>query len=282
MKMNFLKSTYGAMMLVGLLAVSCNRDEDMQQGTDSEEEQAVETSSVGDDASDDALEMSYQAEHQLSISGGRVNITLCATVTNDIVNKIITIDFGDGCVGPYGRVRKGKILIAYSSEAGDSLANRIITFENFFVNNKGVTGTIELRDVSINADGNLQSTNRLKDLTITFASGQKVVYNGTRTREWLAGAGDDDPTNNKYRITGTVTGESTTGRSFTQEIVEPIISDWSCAAQGNFARVSGVVELTKLNGFSVRKRTVDYGDGECDNVITITTFKRTYKVTIES
>jgi hypothetical protein len=282
MKMNFLKSTYGAMILAGLLAVSCNRDEDMQQGTDSEEEQAVESSSVGDDASDDALEMSYQAEHQLSISGGRVNTTLCATVTNDIVNKIITIDFGDGCVGPYGRVRKGKILIAYSSEVGDSLANRIITFENFFVNNKGVTGTIELRDVSINADGNLQSTNRLKDLTITFASGQKVVYNGTRTREWLAGAGDDDPTNNKYRITGTVTGESTTGRSFTQEIVEPIISDWSCAAQGNFARVAGVVEMTKLNGYSVRKRTVDYGDGECDNVITITTFRRTYKVTIES
>jgi hypothetical protein len=282
MKMNFLKSTYGAMMLVGLLAVSCNRDEDMQQGTDSEEEQAVESSSVGDDASDDALEMSYQAEHQLSISGGRVKNNMCATVTNDTENKIITIDFGDGCVGPYGRVRKGKILIAYSSIVGDSLANRIITFENFFVNNKGVTGTIELRDVSINADGNLQSTNRLKDLTITFPSGQKIVYNGTRTREWLAGAGDDDPTNNKYKITGTVTGESTTGRSFTQEIVEPIISDWSCAAQGNFARVAGVVEMTKLNGYSVRKRTVDYGDGECDNFITITTFKRTYKITIEN
>ncbi|AYB30870.1 hypothetical protein D4L85_09900 [Chryseolinea soli] len=282
MKMNFLKSTYGAMMLVGLLAVSCNRDEDMQQGTDTEEEQAVETSSEGDDSADDALEMAYQGEHQLTVSGGRVKYNMCATVTNDKEHHIITIDFGDGCVGPYGRERKGKILIAYSSEVGDSLANRIITFENFFVNNKGVTGTIELRDVSINADDNLQSTNRLKDLTITFPNGQKVVYNGSRTREWLAGAGDDDPTNNKYKITGTVTGESTTGRSFTQEIVEPIISDWSCAAQGNFARVSGVVELTKLNGYSVRKRTVYYGDGVCDNVITITTFRRTYSVTIGS
>lgn len=282
MKMNFLKSTYGAMMLVGLLAVSCNRDEDMQQGTDTEEEQAVETSSEGEDASDDALEMAYQGEHQLSVSGGRVKNTLCATVTNDKVNKIITIDFGDGCVGPYGRERKGKIFIAYSSEVGDSIANRIITFGDFFVNNKGVTGTIELRDVSINADGNLQSTKRLKDLTITFPNGQKVVYNGSRTREWLAGAGDDDPTNNKYKITGTVTGESTTGRSFTQEIVEPIIADWSCAAQGNFARVSGVVEMTKLNGYSVRKRTVYYGDGECDNVITITTFRRTYTITVDN
>ena len=144
------------------------------------------------------------------------------------------------------------------------------------------THMVELRDVSINANGNLQSTKRLRDLTITFPNGQKVVYNGSRTREWLAGAGDDDPTNNKYKITGTVTGESTTGRSFTQEIVEPIIADWSCAAQGNFARVSGVVEMTKLNGYSVRKRTVYYGDGECDNVITITTFRRTYTVTIDN
>jgi len=270
------------MVLAGLLAVSCNRDENVQPGTDTEEEQTVESASTGDDASDDALEMSYQAEHQLSVSSGRVKNNMCAVITKDTVNKIITIDFGDGCVGPWGRERKGKIIIAYSSKVGDSLANRIITFENYFVNNKGVTGTIELRDVSINSEGHLVSTNRLKDLTITFPNGQKIVYNGSRTREWLAGQGDDDPTNNKYRITGSVTGESTWGRSFTQEITVPIISDWSCAAEGGFARVSGVVEMTKLNGYSVRKRTVDYGDGTCDNVITITTFKRTFTITVDN
>lgn len=279
--MNFLKSAYGAILIAGLLAVSCNRDEDARTGTDAEEEQAVESASIGEDASDDALEITYQAENQLASAGGRVN-TMCATVTDDKVNKIITIDFGDGCTGPYGRVRKGKIFIAYSAEVGDSIANRIITFGNYFVNNKGVTGTIELRDISVNAENHVQSTKRLKDLTITFPNGQNIVFNGDRTREWISGYGDDDMSNNIYRITGSVSGVATNGRSFTQEIVEPIIADWSCAAQGNFARVSGVVEMTKLNGYSVRKRTVDYGDGTCDNVITITTFRRTFKITVEN
>ncbi|HTE31629.1 MAG TPA: hypothetical protein VK666_14705 [Chryseolinea sp.] len=278
MKTKFLKSIYAA-LLVALFATACDRDERMSEGTDQEEEQALETSSVGEDASDDALEIATQAEAQLTADGGRVN-ALCGTVTKDTENKIITIDFGDGCVGPYGKERKGKIIIAYSSTIGDNIANRIITFENYFVNNKGVTGTIELRDISINEAGNLQSVKRLVDLTVSFPNGERVVFNGSRTRELISGYADEDLFNNVYRITGSVTGQSTTGRSFTQEITEPIIADWTCAAQGNFARISGKVELTKLNGYTARKRTVDYGNGECDNTITITTFRRTYVVTV--
>ncbi len=280
MKTNLLKTMYAIMFMAAIFLVSCDSN-DLKQGTETEEEETLESASIGEDATDDALEIAYQSETQLVSSGGRVKTQLCAEVTNDEVNKIITIDFGDGCVGPHGRTRKGKIFIAYSSELGDSLANRIITFGDYFVNNKGITGTIELRDRSINEAGNLQSVKKLMDLTVTFPSGQYTVFNGSRTREWLSGDGDGDPSNNVYKITGSVNGISTTGRSFTHEIVEPIISDWSCAAQGNFARISGVVEMTRLNGYSTRKRTVDYGDGECDNLITITTFRRTYVITID-
>lgn len=268
------------LFMATLFLVSCDNED--PQGTELEEEQTLESASIGEDATDDALEIAYQSEAQLVSSGGRVKSDLCAEITNDKVNNIITIDFGDGCVGPHGRTRKGKIFIAYSHELGDSLANRIITFGDYFVNNKGITGTIELRDRSINDAGNLQSVKRLIDLTITFPNGDQTVFNGDRTREWLSGDGDGDPANNVYKITGSINGVSTTGRSFTHEIVEPIISDWSCAAQGNFARISGVVEMTKLNGYSVRKRVVDYGDGECDNLITITTFRRTYVITVDN
>ncbi len=278
MKTKFLKSVYG-MLVVALIAVACDRDERLSQGSEEEEEQAVESTSVGEDASDDALEITALAEAQLTVDGGRVT-TLCATITKDVENKKIIIDFGDGCVGPYGRERSGKIIIAYSSEIGDNIANRIITFENYVVNNKGVSGTIELRDISINAAGNWQSVKRLIDLVITFPNGESVTFNGERVRELISGFGDEDVFNNVYRITGAVNGESTTGRSFTQEIVEPIIADWSCAAAGNFARVSGKVELTKLGGYVSRKRTVDYGTGDCDNIITITTFRKTYVVSV--
>lgn len=270
----------GAIAISALFLTSCDREDSLRQGSEEEEEQTLESSSVGEDASDDALEIAAQAEIELSETGGRLKTDMCAVITHDIENKKVTIDFGEGCVGPYGRERSGKIIVTYSSEIGDSIANRIITFEDYFVNNKGITGIIELRDISVNGSGYLQSVKKLVDLTVSFPNGEQVVFNGSRTREWISGAGDGDHTNNVYRITGSLNGESTTGRSFTHEIVEPIISDWSCAAQGNFARVSGVVEMTKLGGYVSRKRTVDYGDGDCDNTIVVTTFRRTYVVTV--
>lgn len=279
MKTKFLKSIYVLALAAGLMLVACNED-GLRQGSDEEEEQTMEAASVGEEASDDALEIAYEAELELS-AGGRKKVSDCPVVTKDVENKKITVDFGDGCIGPHGRERSGKIIITYSGEIGDSIANRIITFENFFVNNKGVTGTIELRDISINNAGNLQSVKRLIDLTITFPNGESIVFNGDRTREWLSGSGDSDPANNVFRITGSIAGESTTGRSFTHEITVPVISDWSCAAQGNFARISGRVEMTKLGGYKNRKRIVDYGDGECDNIITVITIRRTYTVTVE-
>lgn len=280
MKSTLLKPIFAFLLAIILLS-SCDRDESFNQGSEQEEEQTVESASVSEDASDDALEIASQAEAQLVASGGRTGSELCATITHDKQNKTVIIDFGDGCVGPYGRERKGKIIVTYSSIVGDNIANRIITFDGYYVNNKGITGTIELRDVSVNASGYLQSVKKLIDLTITFPNGESMVYNGSRTREWISGEGDDDPWNNIYRITGSVEGKSTNGRSFTHEIVEPVIADWSCAAQGNFARIAGVVEMTRLGGYTSRKRTVDYGDGECDNIIVVTTFRRTYTVSVE-
>lgn len=279
-----MKTKFSRLMLMmiaaAIMTVSCEREESISQGSDEEEEQTIETASVSEDASDDALEMVSIAETQINNPGGRI-ASSCAVVTRNKEDKQIIIDFGDGCVGPYGRERKGKIIITYSGIVGDSIANRMITFDQYFVNNIGVTGTIELRDISINDDGNLQSTKRLVDLKATFPNGEYIVFNGSRTRELISGYADDDRSNNVYRITGSVSGSSTTGRSFTHSITTPVVANWGCAAEGGFARVSGVVELTKLGGYGSRTRIVDYGDGTCDNTITITTFRRKYEVTVE-
>jgi hypothetical protein len=247
----------------------------------SDEEAIIENAAVGDNEADEASQISYSAE--FDVKGGRTEKSLpaCAIVTNDKANKILTIDFGSSCVGAYGRTRSGKIIILYSSTLGDSLANRTITFDSYKVNNKSVSGMIELRDISKNPAGNLQSTRKVTDLKITFPNGKYVTFNGTRTREWIEGSGDNNADNNKYRITGTLTGLSSSGKTFTHEIITPIIVDFSCSKSGKFARVAGVVETTKVGGLIDRKRTVDYGDGTCDNVITVTTFRRTYTITAD-
>ena len=75
-----------------------------------------------------------------------------------------------------------------------------------------------------------------------------------------------------------MSGVSSGGRSFTQDIISPVRTNFYCASLGDFARSQGVVELTVLEGYPNRKRTVDYGNGVCNNTITIETFRRTYGV----
>jgi hypothetical protein len=280
MKTSFLKSTLLAVLFAALTLSSCDNENRLR---DNEQEEAMlaENAAVAENESDDLLEITDQVEVFLGESARARAGTWdypCAVVTNDELNNVITIDFGTSCIGPYGRERSGKIFIAYNGEVNDGISNRIITFENYVVNNKGVSGSVELRDIQENTDGTVQSTKKLVAFTITFPNGESMVYNGSRTRLWLEGVRDGDPSNNVFEITGTVEGIGSNGRTFSHKIVEPIIADWSCAAAGNFARVSGIVEIEKLSGFVSRKRTVDYGNGECDSTITVTIGSRTFEI----
>lgn len=272
--------TLSVAVMCCLLLTSCLDDETLLDN-EAEEAEMVELSSVGENESDDALEVVNQVE--LSLGGtdetGRINDELCAVITNDSENKILTIDFGSGCIGPYGRTRSGKILVAYSGTINDGISNRIITFENYVVNNRGVSGSIELRDITINEDGTISSTKKLLALTITFPNGQFVSYTGSRTRLWTEGMLDGDPSNNVFEITGSVEGIWSTGHRFTHRITETIVSDWSCAADGGFARVSGEVVVERLGGFVNRKRITRYGDGTCDNRIVVIIGTREFVIT---
>lgn len=281
MKTNWISVTWRKTALfAGLIAICMIGCKDNTEDF-SDEEAITENTAIGDNEADDVSQLSYTAEFDSKSGRSERTLPSCAIVSNDKAAKILTIDFGAGCVNAYGRTRSGKILVAYTTTIGDSLANRIITFENYKVNNKSIEGTIELRDISINPAGNLQSTRKMTDLKVSFPNGKSVTFNGSRTREWLAGKGDNDPTNNKFKLTGTVTGISSTGKTFTHEITVPVIVDFACAKQGNLARISGVVETSKVSGYGARKRTVDYGDGTCDKIITVTTFRRTYTITVD-
>lgn len=267
-----------AIFCIALTATSCSDDETLMDN-ESDEAEMAELSSVGENESDDVLEVLDQVEMSYGGSeAGRVS-ELCATVTNDTENNILTIDFGDGCVGPYGRTRSGKIIVAYSGTINDGISNRIITFDDYVVNNRAVTGSIELRDITVNEDETISSTKKLVALTITFPNGQSVSFTGSRTRLWIEGIRDGDPSNNVFEITGSVEGVWSNGSTFTNRITETIVSDWSCAASGGFARISGVVEIERLRGSVKRLRKIIYGDGACDNRITIIIGTRTFEIT---
>ncbi len=267
------------MVLIGFS--SCHKDlaEDF-----TEEETIIENAAIGQAEADDVLDIAYQAEMiQKAATGGRRAETSCGLIYDDPINKILTIDFGTGCTGLFARQRSGKIIVTYASALGDTLANRSIRFDTFVVNQKKVEGTIELHDISLTTDGLLEATLTLTDFRISFPNSTAIIFNGSHTRLWTSGMGDTIHDNNVYLFTGSLNGVSSSGRSFTQDITTPVVASFYCASQpsqGNFSRVAGVVELTRLEGFPDRTRTVDYGDGTCNNKVTVATFRRTYGVKV--
>jgi len=258
-------------LVIGALSIqACQQDEEMT--IDSEEEaeeiELVENTTHAEDNADQEVSIADLAEFEAASSSQRY--ATCFTTTWDSQSKILIIDFGDGCVGPYGKERAGKIVVSYVNEGGLYISDRTITFEDYFVNNIEISGEIFVVRAEENENGNYQNTYTLTDFTLTYPDGNAFVANGSRTREWIEGAGDGDPKTNKFRITGSLSGESTRGVNWSHTIVEPIIVDFNCLSGDSMLRTSGIKEIKFSLRNRERTRTVDYGDGSCDGSYTVT------------
>jgi hypothetical protein len=268
--------TVAFLMVAGIL-FSC-QDDGEEAVTEEEEIQIANESSSSESVTDEELQ-AIEEELILNPEGGRIAGSGCATVTWNSEAKTVTLDFGDGCVGVYGRERSGKIIITYGGEFGDHLANRVITFDNYFVNNKQITGSIELRDFNHNDDGDLTATRKRIDLTVHYPDGNTFTSNGSITVTWTEGGADQDLSNDVLTITGAYTGVSSRGRVVTHTIIDPVIVSYACYANGGFARIGGKTEL-RITGARERVRVVDYGDGTCDDTVVVTINGKVYTIII--
>ena len=258
-----------------LFFISCS-DSEMQTTISDQEE--VELISAA--ASHDAIvetELHFADEIAVEAGNGRLSAG-CADVTLDETSKTITVDFGSGCTGPFGTNRSGKIIIAYEGKFQDKLANRSVTFYDYAVRDKQITGSVTIRDFSVDELGNPTFTRDHTDLRITFAGGSYVVSNGTVTISWISGFADGDLSNNILQVTGSSDGISSRGRKVIRHITEPLVINSGCLDEGGFATVSGRMEVTIDGIRKDRKRVLEFGNGECDKVITVSTGERSYTV----
>ncbi len=261
-----------------LLLNSCKDDEQVDLSVQ-EEVAVVQQATVADNSVDEELEAFD--ESIIASQGGRVRVEDCPTVTRDETAKTITLDFGTSCIGRYGRERSGKVIVTYSGVFDDEMANRTITFDNFFVNNRQIGGTILLRNINRNEAGHLTAERALVDYKVTFPGGDYYTINGSTTREWIEGESDGVRGNEVIEVTGSYEGINSRGVEFSRVITEPIRADFSCWSGGGFLRTKGVIEMTITNSVRSRTRVLDYGDGTCDNTVTVTVNDREYTVTIE-
>ncbi len=194
----------------------------------------------------------------------------CATVTRDTTTtpRTITIDYGTtNCLCVDGRFRRGVVVISYTGQRRQLGSSYSVAFTNYFVNDNAVAGSIS-GSYSLN-NGNPFIT-RNSSLTLTDTANQVRTRTANRTIEMIAGFGTPVRSDDVFLINGS-SSTSNSRFSSTQTITTPLRKELSC----NWL-VSGVMTTTR----GTQSRTIDFGNGTCDNQATVTTARGTRTITL--
>ncbi|KPK88105.1 MAG: hypothetical protein AMS27_00730 [Bacteroides sp. SM23_62_1] len=189
--------------------------------------------------------------------------------------KIVTIDFGtDGCEGPFGVTRKGKIIVTITDRYLKEGSVRTITFNNFYVNEFKIEGTKSVTNEGLNKDGLMYFTVELTGGKIITPTGKEITREFSHTRTWIEGQltprwrWDD-----KYLIEGEATGVNRFGKTYTRTITNPLLFETACRWI-----TSGTIEIQPEDHPLI---TLDYGNGECDDLATITVNGETKEIKLK-
>lgn len=197
----------------------------------------------------------------------------CATVTvsSDTFPKTITIDYGTACADKHGHVKQGKIIITMTDTSNVAGAVKTITYQNFYIDSMKVDYSATIKNLGKNAQGNWVIES--KSVQTITKNGDVSTQTSEETIEWVSGYETTDKSDDIFYKTGSGSINVNDSLTFSRKITKPLLYNRSCEYI-----LSGTEELYR-NGNTV---VIDYGDGECDSVATITTNGVTEEINLES
>ena len=173
------------------------------------------------------------------------------------------VDFGTGCTDNYGITRKGKIITVYSGRLRVPGKIAETTFENFYINDVQVNGTHRIENMSTSEL--LVFNVSVKDGKTEKPNGNYIMWNSNYTVTQVQGLGTpawrkDDVFSTNGEANGAVKTDSVY-LAWNSKILEPLIKSVNCKWIGK-----GKVGVGKSNTDAA---IIDYGDGNCDNKVSL-------------
>jgi len=238
---------------------ACNDDTDDETTTTDESVMTSEDlTSIEDVVFDLEDEVNEVIDNQLN---GGVEIrndcpTKTVTPTGNIFPKTITLDYGAGCNTPRGRLKSGKIIITQSDTLNQQGATRTIILENYYVDSAKVEGTTTL------VNNGSASFSRKFNVKITYPNGEVANLQAEHTYAQTVGANTPRIFDDVFQITGSSSGTNRNGKSYSANIIEPLVKATGCPWIKN-----GIRQITRNSNTT----TIDYGFGDnCDNKAQVT------------
>ncbi len=304
MKNNFLKLA-GLSIALGIMVVSCNKD-NVTASTSSQTTGVVSDVQTANEQSEKAYQLADETtflpfggrnlrETGEALDKGNGHFPMlggdwdklfkgkdgdCGTITKTVTNNVITIvaDYtavtGGTC---NGKAVGGKMTITIPVKPTDLLFSgsmvRTVTYDNLKRDTLILNGSHTITTTLVS--GQATASEKLATMTITNTKTSKTItYTSTRSRK-IDTKGTTDRNDDEASVTGTTTGKSSDGTTFSSNITKALLTKNSCSDSKGFP-VSGTEEITPASGV---KKVVDYGDGTCDLKYTETTNGVTVELT---
>lgn len=266
-----LKNLFALLSIPSLFFLaSCQKEENEPDPEFETTFKLTENQAVSESISDDVTVVFFES----AISNGLYrttevsetqNLLSCATVTitpQSGFPKTIEIDFGpNGCTSSDGIARKGKINIILSDYVHNPGSNAVMTFDNYYAAGYKIEGSITWTNTS--TPNGVSWTRQITDgKVIEPLSGYYWTHEGTKNVTQTAGA--NTPMNlldDVYSVTGSHTVTNPAGKTRTVTILEALEKKTTCH---NVTK--GKMKIQAQTHFAI----LDYGDGTCDNIATIT------------
>lgn len=181
------------------------------------------------------------------------------TESSQTFPKTVTFDYGSGCLDQWGKIRKGKVIVTASGLMNITGNTTEITYENFSINDFEINGYRSAENVGVNSNGHqvIEYSGNIE-----FSKNNKHrTYSFNNQREFISGFGTCDLTDDEFLITGNGTMNTCSKRTVPLNITNPIYySMRQCLYP-----YSGTIDIGNVN----RGVTIDFGNGDCDNLAEI-------------
>jgi hypothetical protein len=280
----FTKCTFAFLLLGALTFSACKKEASQTKQDELNTVESVESNNEADAAYDDVFNntMGIGAEangESLGITAGvgifgrmeagnltgRVDSIRCFTIKVEplapgIFPKTVIINFGDGCLGRDGKLRKGKIITVFTGPMGIPGSKATTTFENHKIDSVKVQGKHEVTNTS--TSNNRIFTTKVIEGKLIWDSGRWVAWSSVRSVAQIEGNGTPFwPADDIFSITGGGRGENSRGKTWGHEVIEPLIKKFTCRW------ISKGVMRVKFNNTG---GLLNFGDGRCDNKAELT------------
>jgi hypothetical protein len=201
-------------------------------------------------------------------NGDGPDITL--TTTKGKFPKTITLDYGDSLALANGLVLSGMITIYLSGPDTVTGNTRTITYDKFSNGYATISGTSSKTRLK-------NSTQKVftisGNLTITFGDSTSMNRTEEKNITWVSGAGTPfNPADDVIEITGMIQVTDRKGNEYLKNITTALVKTGECRYI-----TQGIIEFKTSAG---KFATLDYGNGDCDNIATLTTSNDTREITL--